>query len=127
MNRYTVPIFSALLAIAAAIPASADGPLNAVYQRQTIRFANVSTTAGAPAIGIHDPGLRALLRAAGASLTWQPGDRDVLITTSVPAVVSFAVGDRLYNVGPLALQASIPPYRQGNEVYLPFNELLRSL
>lgn len=127
MNRFTVPIFSALLAIAVAIPASADGPLNAVYQRQTIRFVNVSTTAGAPAIGIHDPGLRALLRAAGASLTWQPGDRDVLITTSVPLVVSFAVGDRLYNVGPLALQASIPPYRQGNEVYLPFNELLRSL
>ena len=67
------------------------------------------------------------MRATGASITWRPGERYVLITTAAPVVVSFAVGDRRYDVGPVVLQAAIAPFVQGNEVYLPFNELLRSL
>lgn len=130
INRSVVPISSALLLIAAlatALPAAADAPISATYQRQTIRFTHVSQAQGATAIGINDPGLRALLRATGASLTWQPGDRYVMIATAVPLVVSFAIGDRRYDVGPIALQAAFAPYQAGNEVYLPLNELLRSL
>jgi N-acetylmuramoyl-L-alanine amidase len=127
ISRCIVPIFSLALAAAPALPAAADAPIAAVYQRQTIRFTHVSTSAGATAVGIEDPGLRALLRAVGASLAWQRGDRYVLITTSVPTVVSFALGDRRYDVGAIALQAGIAPYQQRGEVYLPLAELLRGL
>ena len=117
----------ALVASASAIPASADSPLTVVYQGQTIRFAHLSSTSGAIAIGVNDPGFQSLLRSTGALLTWKPGERYVLITTSVPTVVSFALGDRRYDVGPIALEASFAPYERGDEAYLPFNEVLRAL
>ncbi|MEO6834494.1 MAG: N-acetylmuramoyl-L-alanine amidase [Candidatus Tumulicola sp.] len=134
ISRFIAPIFKTrtacaalLLAAWAGLPALAGASITAVYGQHTIRFTHVSTSAGATALGINDPGFATLLRDTGASLTWQPGDRYVLITTSVPTVVSFAVGDRRYDVGSIGLQAGIAPYQQGGEVYLPLNELLRSL
>lgn len=134
INRFTVRIFKSigapaalLLAASVALPALADAPITAVYQRLTIRFTHVLGSPGTTAIGIDDPGFRTLLRAAGATLTWQPGDRYVLITTATPAVVSFAVGDRRYNVGSIGLQAAFAPYQRGGEVYVPFDDVLRCL
>ena len=108
-------------------PASADPPLLATYQQQTIRFTQISSSAQGVAVGVQDPGLASLLRDVGAVVTWKPGDRYVLITTSVPVVVSFAVGDRRYDVGPVSLQARFAPYESGGQVYLPLDEVLRSL
>lgn len=116
-----------LLGTLPAIPALADAPIAAQYQGQSIRFSHLSSSTGALAIGVNDPGFAALLRSTGAVLTWKPGERYILITTSEPTVVSFALGDRRYDVGPIALQASIAPYERGEEVFLPFNEVLRSL
>ncbi len=90
-------------------------------------FSHVSSTSAGIAVGVEDPGFQALLRSTGSLLTWKPGERYILITTAVPTVVSFALGDRRYDVGPIALQASFAPYERGNEVYLPFNEVLRAL
>ncbi len=134
INRFIAPtgslvsgIVLAMLALAFAAPARADSPLSAIYQRQTIRFAHLSSTYGAPAVGVNDPGFQALLRATGALLTWKPGERYILITTSVPVVVSFALGDRRYDVGPIALEAAFAPFQRGDEAYLPFDEVLRCL
>ncbi|MGB8520370.1 MAG: N-acetylmuramoyl-L-alanine amidase [Candidatus Tumulicola sp.] len=130
-SRSTAPIFRALLCsglvAAFALPAAADAPIKALYLQQPIVFTHVSGTGATTAVGVNDPGLRALLHATGAAITWRPGERYVLMTTAAPAVVSFAVGDRRYDVGPVVLQASIAPFVSGNEAYLPFNELLRSL
>jgi N-acetylmuramoyl-L-alanine amidase len=132
MNRFIARIGSRVAALlialaATAIPAFADAPLTATYQGQTIHFSHVSSASGATAIGVNDPGFQSLLRSTGALLTWKPGERYILITTAVPTVVSFALGDRRYDVGPIALQASFAPYERGNEAYLPLNEVLRSL
>ncbi|MGB8909050.1 MAG: N-acetylmuramoyl-L-alanine amidase [Candidatus Cybelea sp.] len=116
-----------LLGMLPAIPALADAPITAQYQGQQIRFSHLSSSTGAVAIGVNDPGFAALLRSTGSVLTWKPGERYILITTSEPTVVSFAIGDRRYDVGPIALQASIAPYERGEEAFLPFNEVLRSL
>jgi N-acetylmuramoyl-L-alanine amidase len=121
------PIVLALLAASLAIPGLADSSISAIYQRQTIRFTHLSSASGSVAIGVTDPGFQTLLHATGALLTWKPGERYVLITTSAPVVVSFAIGDRRYDVGPISLQASFAPYARGNEVYLPFDEVLRAL
>jgi N-acetylmuramoyl-L-alanine amidase len=115
--------FTALLAV----PASAGAPMTAVYGSHRIRFTHLAALAGGMAIGVEDPGFQDLLRDTGSVLTWKPGRRYVLITTGVPVVVSFAVGDRSYEVGPITLQASFAPYWQGDEVYLPLNEVLGAL
>jgi N-acetylmuramoyl-L-alanine amidase len=116
-----------LAAASISLPALADSPVSALYQRQTIRFTHVTSTNGAQAIGVDDPGFQTLLRLTGATLTWRPGERYVLITTSAPVVVSFALGDRRYDVGSIALDARFAPYQRGNEVYLPLDDVLGAL
>jgi N-acetylmuramoyl-L-alanine amidase len=116
-----------LAALAIAVPAFADSSLTATYQGHAIRFTQLSSRAGAPAVGVNDPGFTALLSDTGAFLTWKPGERFVLITTSVPTVASFAIGDRRYDLGPISLQASFAPFLMGDEAYLPLREVLRAL
>ncbi|HEY1866798.1 MAG TPA: N-acetylmuramoyl-L-alanine amidase, partial [Candidatus Cybelea sp.] len=123
----TGSLAAATIFVASRAPARADAPLTAVYQGQSIRFSHLDSKGGAPAIGVNDPGFATLLRATDSVLTWKPGERYVLITTSVPTVVSFAVGDRRYDIGPIVLQAAFAPYQRGNEVFLPLNEVLRGL
>jgi N-acetylmuramoyl-L-alanine amidase len=133
-NRFTAPIGSkyvaaalCLLVAAVAIPAIADTSLTAIYQQQSIRFTHLQSYGNDTAIGVDDPGFATLLREAGAVLTWKPGERYVLITTDVPVVVSFSIGDRRYDVGPISLQASFAPFQRGDEAYLPLNEVLHAL
>jgi N-acetylmuramoyl-L-alanine amidase len=118
----------ALATLAATVtPARAQVAISATYLGHVMHFAHVDNRNGATAIGAEDPGLQSLLSATGAFLTWKPGERYVLITTSAPTVVSFAVGDRRYDVGPIALQAGIAPYLRGDEAYLPLREVLAAL
>lgn len=134
MSRCTVPIgklaviLTAAAVVANAAPARADAPALAFsYQGRVLRFTHVDDRNGATSVGAEDPALQTLLSAAGAFLTWKPGERYVLITTSAPTVVSFAVGDRRYDVGPIALEAGIAPYLRGDEAYLPLREVLATL
>jgi N-acetylmuramoyl-L-alanine amidase len=133
-NRFTAPIGRkyvaaalCLLVAAVAIPAVADTSLTAIYQQQSIRFTHLESYGNDTAIGVDDPGFATLLRESGAVLTWKPGERYVLITTDVPVVVSFSIGDRRYDVGPISLQASFAPFQRGDEAYLPMNEVLHAL
>jgi len=131
-SRFAAPTCSvaatfALCAFLRAIPAAADAPLDAVYQKQTIRFTHVASVQGAVAIGVEDPGFQMLLRESGAILTWTSGERYVLLTTAVPEVVSFSIGDRRYDVGQIALEAAFAPYERADEAFLPFNEVLGAL
>jgi N-acetylmuramoyl-L-alanine amidase len=132
INRFTARTGSVLASLSlllglVSLPAMADAPVSALYQQQTIRFTHLSSTYGAPAIGVEDPGFQALLRDVGAVLTWKPGERYVLITTAVPTVISFSIGDRSYDVGAITLQANFAPYQDGDEAFLPLDEVLRSL
>jgi N-acetylmuramoyl-L-alanine amidase len=116
-----------VLVAAGTIPALADAPLTVLYGTQTIRFTHVALRGGATAVGVKDPGFQTLLRSCGALLTWKPRERYVMITTSVPTVVSFAVGDGRYDVGPVTLQARFVPYERGDEAFLPLDDVLAAL
>jgi N-acetylmuramoyl-L-alanine amidase len=126
-GRVVAPLALALAALTLALPARADSGFTATFGGRVLRFSHVASQSGATAIGVNDPGFSALLRDTGASLTWKSGERYVLITTAVPVVVSFALGDRRYDVGTVALQASFAPYLQNGEAYLPFEEVLSAL
>src|SRR5579871_151887 len=132
MNHCIARIFSVALSAwlfvaSTSAPASADAPIRAVYEGQTIVFTHVASSHGALGVGVNDPGFQALLHDTGALLTWKPGERYVLITTSAPVVVSFALGDRRYDVGPITLQAAFAPFTRGDEAYLPLDDVLHSL
>ncbi len=97
------------------------------FERSTITFTHLTHAPAGTAIGIDDPALRGLLKSLGATLTWRPGDRGVLIATSAPDVISFGVGDAQYSVGALTAQARFAPYLNGSEIYLPFEDLMHAL
>jgi len=108
-------------------PAVADSSLTISYGRQTLRLTHAVTYSGHSAVGIADPAFVALLRATGALLSWKTGQRYVLITTSTPTIVSFALGSPRYDLGPTTVQAQFAPFERGGEPYLPFDDVVRAL
>jgi N-acetylmuramoyl-L-alanine amidase len=120
-------LFALISACTVVRATAAEQTLVAQYQGREIRFTHVERGDAGLAIGVEDPGLAALLQTTGAMLTWQPGERYVLITTAEPVVVSFSVGDRRYDIGPISLEGPFAPYQHGDEVYVPLNAVLRGL
>jgi N-acetylmuramoyl-L-alanine amidase len=128
MHRFVARIGSAtaIFVLLATTVVQAD-TVSYAFERSTITFTHITRSANGTAVGVDDPAFRALLKTLGATLTMHPGDRTVLITTSTPDVVSFAVGDAHYSVGPLTAQARFAPYATGSEVFLPFDDLMHAL
>ena len=60
-------------------------------------------------------------------MTWKPGERYLMITTAVPVVVSFAVGDAATTSDRWRCRRRSRRTKSGSEVYLPFDDVLRSL
>ncbi len=132
MSRYAVRIGSALalliaIAVLGAQPARSADRAAFTFQGKRIVFAHLIAQDGGRAIPIDDPGIRALFEQIGATVTWQPGERYVLVTTAQPVVVSFAIGDRRYDVGPVTETADFAPFLLGGHPYVPFDELLQAL
>lgn len=71
--------------------------------------------------------MQTLLARIGATLTWQPGERYVLFTTAEPVVVSFAIGDPHYDVGPVKQTAPFAPFLLDGHPYVPLDELVHAL
>ncbi|MHB8462359.1 MAG: hypothetical protein ACYDA1_06910, partial [Vulcanimicrobiaceae bacterium] len=98
-----------------------------VFSGYAVAFAHFDERFGPRAIAIDDPGLAALLYRLHASLTWKPGARSALITTSQPLVVSFTAGDANYNSGNIVATAKTAPYFVGRTLYVPLDALLTAL
>jgi N-acetylmuramoyl-L-alanine amidase len=128
MHRFVARIGSAIaiLVLLATTVVRAD-TVSYAFDRSTITFTHIAHNANGLAVGIDDPQFRSLLKTLGATLNARPGDRAVLITTSAPDVISFAVGDVQYSVGALTAQARFAPYANGSEVYLPFDDVMHAL
>ena len=129
INRCIVRTGS-LLALAVAVvaaPAFAADSASYVLQGKSVVFTRVESRSGHRAVAVDDPALHALLDQIGASVTWQPGDQYVLFATSQRKVISFAIGDRRYDDGPLSEQAAIAPFAEDDIPFVPLDELLRAL
>ncbi len=132
MNRYAVRIGS-VLALALSFQlgglARSNGAETATYtySGKRITFETLLQHAGGPAVSADDPGLRKLVRTAGASLTWDADSQYVLITFPGPSVISFAVGDAHYLVGSVSRPASFAPFVRDAHAYVPLDDVLRAL
>ena len=107
-------------------PARAADRATYIFQGKQFTFTEIVDQPGR-ALSIDDPGLQALLNALGATVTYQQGQRYVLITSAEPVVISFAIGDRSYDVGPITQTAAFAPFLQDGHAYVPFDELLHAL
>ncbi len=129
MSPYVVRVGSAaiLAAVAAfARPASAQ-PVTYTFQGSPISLSAIPVQGAQRAIAVDDSGLRTLLNDLGATITWQRGDRYILVTTAEPAVISFALGEKSYDVGPMPRTAQIAPFMRDGRAYLPLDALLSAL
>ena len=98
-----------------------------VFEGKRIIIARLISESGGRAVAIDDAGLQSLFQQIGATVTWQPGERYVLVTTAEPVVVSFAIGDRRYDVGPVTQTAGFAPFFLDGHAYVPFDELIHAL
>lgn len=131
MSRYGVRIGSALALLAALVftlsPARADDRLALHLDGKTIVLTHVRAQEGGRAVAVDDPGVRALFDRIGAALTWQPGERYILVTTAEPVVISFSLGDTRYDVGPIKQNAPFAPFLLDGHPYVPLDELIHAL
>jgi N-acetylmuramoyl-L-alanine amidase len=128
MHRFTARIGSAvaIFVLLATGIVRADS-ISYSFDRTNLTFTHVARYADGVAIGSADPALRVLLRSLGAAMTWRSGDRQVLIATAAPEVISFAAGDAHYSIGAITAQARFAPQFTGGEVFLPFDDLMHAL
>lgn len=132
MNRYAARIGSVVagvfaLALLTNVSASAAQRTSYVFQGRPYTFSRTVSGPGGIAIAIDDPALSKLLDRLGATVTWQPGQRYVLLTTAEPVVVSFAMGDPRYDVGPIVQSAPFAPFSQNGVAYVSLSALMHSL
>ena len=130
MNRFIARISSAFFALCFAllcVPRIASAAPLWQFAGRTFAFTHVEKQDATLLVGIDDPALRRLFHALGAIVTWKPGARYVLVATGEPTIVSFAIGHRTYDIGPLAVRSAVAPIVRGGEAYLDFDALARAL
>jgi len=79
------------------------------------------------AVAASDPGFRRFLARVGATLSWVPGSRYVIVTTADRRTLTFTLGVPEFQSGAGNEQIPLHAYIDGNDVYLPFLTLARAL
>jgi N-acetylmuramoyl-L-alanine amidase len=137
MNRSRVRVSKLLAALAAfgtcalgvsAHPASAqDRAPSFWFQGTRLIFEHPVAMQGDIAVSTRDGGLRRFLDRLGATVSFQPQQRYVVIATADRRTIVFTLGDPAYTIGSVRAQAPFAPFADGNDVVLPFIALARAL
>ena len=129
MNRSRVRVFSLVaLCVACALPARAqDRPPNLWFQGTRLIFEHAVALPGDLGVSTRDAGLHRFLDRLGATLSYQPQQRYVVITAEDRRTIVFTLGDPAYTVAGVRAQAPFAPSADGDDVVLPFFTLARAL
>ena len=129
MNRSRVRVFSLVaLCLACALPARAqDRPPNLWFQGTRLIFEHPVSLPGDLGVSTRDAGLRRFLDRLGATVSYQPQQRYIVITAEDRRTIVFTLGDPSYTVAGVRAQAPFAPLADGDEVVLPFFTLARAL
>jgi len=79
------------------------------------------------AVSTRDGGLRRFLDRLGATVSFQPQQRYVVIATADRRTIVFTLGDPAYTIGGVRAQAPFAPFADGNDAVLPFVALARAM
>jgi N-acetylmuramoyl-L-alanine amidase len=132
MNRFRVRVFS-LLALAAACAAFApqaqaqDRAPTLWFQGTRLILEHAVAMQGDLAVSTRDAGLRRFLDRLGATVSYQPQQRYVVITAQDRRTIVFTLGDPGYTVAGVRAQAPFAAVADGSDVVLPFYTLARAL
>ncbi|HTX02916.1 MAG TPA: N-acetylmuramoyl-L-alanine amidase [Candidatus Acidoferrales bacterium] len=74
-----------------------------------------------------DPGLQRFLARVGATLSWEPGSRYVVVTTADRRTLTFTLGVPHFQTSSGGESVPLRAYVDGSDVYLPFLTLARAL
>jgi N-acetylmuramoyl-L-alanine amidase len=132
MNRFRVRVFSALLAVVALVatlgPARAQDAATSFWFAGTrLIFAHAVPYDGDVAVSVADPGLQRFLSRLGATLSFAPEERYIVITAADRRTVSFALGSTQYTAGGVTAHAAFAPYLDGNQAILPLYAVAHAL
>jgi N-acetylmuramoyl-L-alanine amidase len=129
MNLFRVRAFSLIaLCLACALPARAqDRPPNLWFQGTRLIFDRPVSLTGDLGVSTRDSGLRRFLERLGATVSYQPQQRYIVITAEDRRTIVFTLGDPSYTVSGVRAQAPFAPLADGDDVVLPFFTLARAL
>ncbi|MEA2688506.1 MAG: N-acetylmuramoyl-L-alanine amidase [Candidatus Eremiobacteraeota bacterium] len=129
MNRFRVRVFSLIaLLFACALGAQAqERPPNVWFQGTRLIFDGAVAMQGDLAVSTRDAGLRRFLDRLGATVSYQPQQRYVVVTAEDRRTIVFTLGDPSYTAGGVRAQAPFAPLADGDDVVLPFYALARAL
>jgi len=132
MNRFRVRV-SSLLALATAcagfapIARAQDRPPPLWFQGTRLVLEHAVAMQGDLAVSTRDAGMRRFLDRLGATVSYQPQQRYVVITAQDRRTIVFTLGDPGYTVAGVRAQAPFAALADGDEVVLPFYTLARAL
>jgi N-acetylmuramoyl-L-alanine amidase CwlD len=113
----------------AAVPARAasTAPANYWFAGTRLVFERPQVAGTALAVASDDDGMVRFLTKLDATLSFQPGQKYIVITSGDRRTITFTLGDARYTVGGVMQTAAFAPYLSGGTVYLPFMDLARAL
>jgi N-acetylmuramoyl-L-alanine amidase len=133
MNRSRARVSETLLSLVVAFGAccagasAQDRPPNFWFQGTRLIFERPVPAQGDMGVSTRDAGLRRFLDRLGATVSFQPQQRYVVVATADRRTIVFTLGDAGYTVAGVRAQAPFAPYADGNDAVLPFYTLARAL
>jgi N-acetylmuramoyl-L-alanine amidase len=133
MNRLRVRVFSAVaalaVALAALLPAAAQdtGNANFWFAGTRLIFERAIPLDGDVAVSIGDAGLTRFLTKLGATVSYQPQQRYVVITAADHRTITFTIGSAQYSAGGVSARATFAPFVDGNDAIVPLFALAHAL
>jgi len=115
------------LASTSAVRAQERAPQPLWFQGTRLIFEHAVPMQGDLGVSTRDTGMRRFLDRLGASVSYQPQQRYVVITAEDRRTIVFTVGDPSYTVAGVRAQAPFAPVADGDDVVLPFYTLARAL
>jgi N-acetylmuramoyl-L-alanine amidase len=79
------------------------------------------------AVSIRDVGLQKFLAGVGATISFAPQQRYIIVTSADHRVITFTIGDARYSVAGIASKATFAPFLDGNEIIVPLLAIARAL
>jgi N-acetylmuramoyl-L-alanine amidase len=90
-------------------------------------FDHPEARGNALAVATDDGGLTRVLAKAGAVLSYQPGQKYVVVTDAERHSITFTLGDPHFSAGGVRETAAFAPYAEQGVAFVPFEDLARAL
>ena len=97
------------------------------FQGTRLIFEHPVAMQGDIAVSLRDAGTHRFLDRLGASVSYQPQQRYVVVTAQDRRTIVFTIGDQWYTAAGVRAQAPFAPFVDGTDVVLPLYALARAL